>query len=140
MRTGPHQAARFRGDSRREYAWFAASASLPVLSMSAERAARAIVDAAERRRPELVLTPAAKALVRLHGLAPATAVRVLSWAARLLPDAPEPEQLPVEQPGVEARLQFGTGLMDRITALGDRAALRFNQTPPFQGTDGERGA
>lgn len=140
MRTGSHQAARFRGDSRREYAWFAASASLPGLSMSAERAARAIVDATEARRPELVLTPAAKALVRLHGLAPATAVRVLSRAARLLPDAPEPEQLPMEQPGVEARLQFGTGLMDRITALGDRAAVRLNQTPPFHGPNGERGA
>jgi short-subunit dehydrogenase len=139
MRTGSHQAALFRGDSRREYAWFAAAASLPGVSMSAERAARAIVDAAEARRTELVLTPAAKALVRLHGLAPATTVRALSAAARLLPDAPRPRQTPLEQPGVEARLQFGTGLMDRITTLGDRAALRLNQVPPFRGADGERG-
>ncbi|WP_236652257.1 SDR family NAD(P)-dependent oxidoreductase [Streptacidiphilus neutrinimicus] len=140
MRTGSHQAALFRGDSRREYAWFATAACLPGLSMSAERAARAIVDAAQARRPQLVLTPAAKAMVKFHALAPATAQRALSLTARLLPDAADPEQLPPEQPGAEARLQFGTGLVDRLTALGDRAAVRLNQVPPFRSTHEERGA
>ncbi|WP_042390527.1 SDR family NAD(P)-dependent oxidoreductase [Streptacidiphilus melanogenes] len=140
MRTGSHQAARFRGDTRREYAWFAAAASLPGLSMSAERAARSIIDAAAGRRPELVLTLAAKAFVRLHGLAPATAVRALSQVDRLLPAVPDPGHSPLEQPGVEARLQFGTGFMDRLTVLGDRAAARLNQTPPFRPAGGDRGA
>ncbi|MEV4443570.1 SDR family oxidoreductase, partial [Streptomyces sp. NPDC049577] len=52
MRTGSHAAARFSGQAGREYAWFAIAAGMPLLSMDARRAARAIVRAAERRRPE----------------------------------------------------------------------------------------
>ena len=63
MRTGSHTAARFSGDAGKEYAWFGPASGLPLLSMDAERAARAIVRAAERRRTELVLTPAAKLAV-----------------------------------------------------------------------------
>nr|WP_275666364.1 SDR family NAD(P)-dependent oxidoreductase [Streptomyces cinnamoneus] len=85
MRTGSHTAARFSGQPGREYAWFAAAAGLPVLSMDAERAARAVVTAAERRRPEAVLSPVAKAAVRFHGVAPATTARLLALGARLLP-------------------------------------------------------
>ncbi|MEV5508045.1 SDR family NAD(P)-dependent oxidoreductase [Streptomyces orinoci] len=125
MRTGSHTAARFSGRADREYAWFAAAAGLPVLSMDAERAARAIVRAAERRRPELVLTPVAKAAVRLHGLAPATTTRALSLAARLLPDSgAEPER---NVPGRHAARSLGSAALDRLTALNDRAARRLNQ-------------
>ncbi|WP_234443463.1 SDR family NAD(P)-dependent oxidoreductase [Streptomyces sp. NRRL B-24484] len=56
MRTGFHRAAAFAGRPEHEYARFAPAASLPLLSMDAARAARAIVRAAERGRPELVLT------------------------------------------------------------------------------------
>ena len=51
MRTGSHLRARFRGDVRREYAWFATAASLPVLSMDAGRAARLIVTGVARGAP-----------------------------------------------------------------------------------------
>ena len=44
MRTGGHVHAQFVGDAARDYAWFAPGASLPLLSVSAERAARRIVD------------------------------------------------------------------------------------------------
>ncbi|MFI9722039.1 SDR family NAD(P)-dependent oxidoreductase [Streptomyces sp. NPDC052396] len=125
MRTGSHTAARFSGQPTREYAWFAAAAGLPLLSMDAERAARAIVRAAERRRPELVLTPLAKAAVRVHGLAPATTTRALSVAARLLPGCgPEPER---GVPGRHAARTLGSAALNRLTALNDRAARRFNQ-------------
>src|SRR5207248_919379 len=77
MRTGSHTAARFSGRADKEYAWFAPLASLPLVSGSASRAARAIVAAAEFRRPELVFTPAAKVASRLYAMAPATATRLL---------------------------------------------------------------
>ncbi|MEV4742093.1 SDR family NAD(P)-dependent oxidoreductase [Streptomyces sp. NPDC049555] len=125
MRTGSHTAARFSGQAAREYGWFAAAAGLPGLSMDAERAARAIVRAAERRRPELVLTAWAKAAVRMHGLAPATTTRALSLACRLLPDAgARPERL---VPGYEAAAGVSSSLLHRLTVLNDRAAARFNQ-------------
>ncbi|MFI2610960.1 SDR family NAD(P)-dependent oxidoreductase [Kitasatospora sp. NPDC018619] len=128
MRTGSHTAARFHGRAPAEYAWFAAAACLPLLSMDAERAARAIVRAAERRRPELVLTPAARVGSLVHGLAPATTTRLLTLAARLLP-APgrDPEH---DVPGAEAART--SPLPSWATALGDRAGRRFGQ--PRAGT------
>ncbi len=58
--------------------------SLPLLSMDAERAAAKLIRATLRGRPEVVLTPAAKIAVRLHGVAPTT-LRVVSALNRLLP-------------------------------------------------------
>ncbi len=124
MRTGSHTAARFSGDAAHEYAWFAAAASLPLLSMDAERAARAIVRAAERRRPELVLTPLAKAAVRLHGLAPATTARAMAMATRLLPGNGTGQH---DVPGTAAAGRLGSRMLNRVTALNDRAARRYNQ-------------
>src|SRR3954453_6554219 len=57
MRTGSHLRAYFKGQRRKEFAWFAVAASLPVLSMDAERAARLILDAGIAGRVELILTP-----------------------------------------------------------------------------------
>ncbi|MGK5545948.1 SDR family NAD(P)-dependent oxidoreductase [Streptomyces sp. URMC 127] len=125
MRTGSHTAARFSGSPAKEYSWFAVAAGLPVLSMDAERAARAIVRAAEQRRPELVLTPAAKAAVRLHGMAPATVTRCLTLGARLLPGAGEAPEHNV--PGNVAARSVRPRLVHRLTRLNDRAAHRFNQ-------------
>jgi len=44
MRTGSHEVARYRGRPSREAVWFGAGASLPLVSTSAERAARTMVD------------------------------------------------------------------------------------------------
>src|SRR5436190_6533704 len=55
MRTGSPPHASFKGQHRREYAWFAISDSLPLLSMSAERAARRILTACRRGAPRVVL-------------------------------------------------------------------------------------
>src|SRR5262249_7724910 len=46
MRTGSPFNARFKGNHRREFAWFAIADSLPLLSIEGRRAARQIVDAA----------------------------------------------------------------------------------------------
>ncbi|MFF3006762.1 SDR family NAD(P)-dependent oxidoreductase [Kitasatospora sp. NPDC057940] len=129
MRTGSHTAARFHGRPGAEYGWFAAAASLPLLSMDAERAARAIVRAAERRRPELILTPAAKIGVRVQGLAPATTSRLLALVARALPAAGDRPLHDVQ--GAEAAEL--SGLPSWVTALGDRAGARFAEPRPNNG-------
>ncbi|MFE4601429.1 SDR family NAD(P)-dependent oxidoreductase [Kitasatospora indigofera] len=129
MRTGSHTAARFHGRPGAEYGWFAAAASLPLLSMDAERAARAIVRAAERRRPELVLTPAAKLGVRVQGLAPATTSRLLARVARALPGAGDRPRHDVR--GAEAA--HLSGVPGWVTALGDRAGARFAEPRPDPG-------
>ena len=124
MRTGSHRAAQFSGGAANEFGWFSVLSSLPLLSGSASRAARAIVRAAEHRRPELVFTPAAKLGSRFYALAPATATRLFGVVARLLPDA-----------GAEpAHNLRGASLANRqspvfagVTALNERAARRNNE-------------
>ncbi len=140
MRTGSHLGAEFRGRTEREYAWFAAAAGLPGLSMDADRAARAVVRAAEHRRPEIILGAAAHAVVRLHGIAPATTARALTATARLLRAASEtPEQRRglgqhrADSPaagtrtGDKAARRLDSRVLGLITSLNDRAARRLNQ-------------
>lgn len=128
MRTGSHLHAQFGGDAPREYAWFSALAGTPVLSMNAARAAERIVSGVQRRRPRVVLTPAAHLAAKAHGLAPVTTTRLSSVLARVLPrDA-------VGEPGVTEGLAVENGgrapasrLRKVFSALNDRAAGRLNQ-------------
>lgn len=135
MRTGGHVHARFGGDAPAEYAWFATVASLPVVSVDAERAARRIVDAVLAGRPMVVLTPLAWVGIRVRGLAPATTTRVMGLAARLLPGAPAREGARTVE-GVEARRRLASPLVDRLTTLGDRAARRTQDAERPHDEDG----
>ncbi|MFD9685011.1 SDR family NAD(P)-dependent oxidoreductase [Kitasatospora sp. NPDC059088] len=126
MRTGSHTAAEFAGQAGQEYAWFAAAASLPLVSMDAERAARRIVRAVEGGRRELVLTPLAKAGVLAHGVAPATTGRLLALASRLLPPAGGAPEHGVPGGRAAARHRPG-GPVHRLTVLGRRAGRADNQ-------------
>jgi short-subunit dehydrogenase len=90
MRTGSHVHARFKGDSAKELAWFGASATAPLLTIDADRAARRIVRAIERGDHELVYTLPARVAVRLHDLLPTAFAVATRLAGRLLPGAPPP--------------------------------------------------
>ncbi|MBV9211252.1 MAG: SDR family oxidoreductase [Acidobacteria bacterium] len=85
MRTGSPRNATFKGQHRAEYAWFSISDSLPMLSMSAERAASQIIEACRRGDAEIVLTVQAQLAVRFHGLFPGLTADVLGLVNRLLP-------------------------------------------------------
>ncbi len=85
MRTGSPINASMKGQHAAEFAWFAASDSLPGLSMDATRAAARILDACRQGRAELVLTLPARLAVALYGLAPDTVVRLATFANRMLP-------------------------------------------------------
>jgi short-subunit dehydrogenase len=131
MRTGSARNALFAGHPERERRWFTAAASMPILSMDAERAAARLVRATLRRRPEVVLTPLAKLGVRVHGLAPATTLRALTVLNRLLPRSaaqgtPQPGHLTLDrQPGWFARLtRRDRDAAHRWHELDDPAASR----------------
>jgi NAD(P)-dependent dehydrogenase (short-subunit alcohol dehydrogenase family) len=85
MRTGSFLAARVAGDAEGEASWFGVAASLPGLSMSAERAARQIVAACRRGDAERILGLTAILGARVAGLMPGTTTRLAGLVARLLP-------------------------------------------------------
>lgn len=126
MRTGGHEHARFGGDAAAEYSWFAPAASLPLLSVDADRAARRIVDALLSGRPMVVLTPLAWLGIRVRGLAPGTTTRVMGLAGRLLP-GPPPRGGAGTVDGRQARGRVGSRLVHALTRLGDEAARRNHE-------------
>ncbi len=122
MRTGSYLNARFGGRHRAEFAWFSLGATLPAVSMSAERAARRIVAATGRGDPEVTLTPQAALLARVNGLAPGLTADLLGLVNRLLPGP--------DGAGSGTRLgrESETPLTrSPLTALGRSAARAYNQ-------------
>lgn len=122
MRTGSHLNASFKGDHRAEFAWFSVSASNPVVSIGARRAARSIVRAIRRGQAELVLSVPAKLAVALHGVFPGTTTRIMGLANRAMPGT-----------GSDIRERF-TGRdsesaisRSRLNVLGRRAAREYLQ-------------
>src|SRR5947207_4543781 len=77
MRTGGHLNALFKGDREAEFTWFSLGASLPGISMAAERAARQIVRAAKRGEAERILSLPANLLASFHGLLPGATAGLL---------------------------------------------------------------
>lgn len=133
MRTGGHSHARFVDDAVTDYAWFAPLASMPGLSISAERAARRIVAGVLTGKPTVELTPLTIVGRRVHGLAPATTVRALGLVSRFLLPGPAGhavDPMSGDTPAVEgrtARALLSSRIVDGLSVLGDRAARRNNE-------------
>jgi NAD(P)-dependent dehydrogenase (short-subunit alcohol dehydrogenase family) len=122
MRSGSPRNALFKGKHRAEFAWFSISASLPLISIGADRAARQIVKACERGDARLVISPPAKLAVQLHEMFPEKSATVLAAVDRLLP----------KSGGIGARSAKGAESTSAIspswlTALDSVAARRNNE-------------
>jgi NAD(P)-dependent dehydrogenase (short-subunit alcohol dehydrogenase family) len=89
MRTGSPVNAFFKGDPEKEFAWFSLGSATPVSAMSAERAARRIVQATKRGEAEVTLSWQAKLLRLTHDLFPGATADLLGVVNRLLPDSEE---------------------------------------------------
>lgn len=124
MRTGSHGQAQFFGDADKQYAWFGPAASLPLLSMDAEKAATKMVDAVLRGKRVALVSVLSHAASRAHGLAPNLTVRLNQLLSLLLPKGSSSET----KDGVDARKNLKPGgVVSKLTTLGDRAASRFNE-------------
>jgi short-subunit dehydrogenase len=122
MRTGSHLNAKFKGNPKAEYRWFALGATNPLLSMAAERAARRIVAATRRRQPELTLGWQAKTLASAQAISPGLMAEALGLINRILPRAPR------GAPGSKSGREIESAVTSSVlTALGRQAALRYNQ-------------
>lgn len=123
MRTGSPPNALFKGQNEKEYAWFAISDSLPLLTLSAEHAARQILAACQRGDPEAVLSLPAQAAATLFNLFPTLTAEMLALVNRYL--LPGPGGI-----GAEHRLGRDSGsplAPSLLTATTDAAARRNNE-------------
>ncbi len=123
MRTGSPINAYFKGKHHAEYTWFSIADSLPLLSMSAKKAAQHIVRAAQRRNVEITLTLPAKMLTLLHGVFPQLTIKMLSIVNRLLPGTGQAEGFD-RSTGKESETPLSQSF---LTTLGQKAAQTYNE-------------
>ena len=120
MRTGSYKNAEMKGKHKAEYAWFALSSSLPLMTIGAERAARRIVNAIRRGSAEIILTPQAQLAALAHGVFPGLTADILGLVNRALPGA--------DGAGLEARTgkESQSAVTESfLTRMGERAAEKY---------------
>jgi NAD(P)-dependent dehydrogenase (short-subunit alcohol dehydrogenase family) len=122
MRTGSPRNATFKGQHRAEYAWFSISDSLPLLTVSAEKAARRIVSACQRGEAEVLFPIQAKLAAIADTMAPELVADLLGLINRLLP-APGG----VGSARVKGSESYSFMAPSWLTMLGDSAARRYNE-------------
>ena len=122
MRTGSPRNADFKGKHRYEYAWFSISDSMPLLTVSAENAARQVVRACKRGQAELLISIPAKIAATFDALFPEMMSHMLGLANRLLP-APGG----VGTQNVKGRQSASSWSPSWLTTLSEEAALRNNE-------------
>jgi len=122
MRTGSHVNARFKGKHDAEFAWFAASAGAPVISINADRAARKILAACRRGQPSLTLTFAARGAILGNALFPNLTGYMMKIINRCLPGA-------ADEAGNESRAGAHVPRLTPrwLTRLADGATQKNNE-------------
>jgi NAD(P)-dependent dehydrogenase (short-subunit alcohol dehydrogenase family) len=123
MRTGIPRNALFKGQHQKEYLWFSISDSLPLISMSAERAADEILHACRNGQAELILSGLGKAAAVAQSLFPNLSSEILSLVNQYL--LPEPGGIGAHSArGYESKSAYSPSW---ITTLTERAAVRNNE-------------
>lgn len=126
MRTGSHINAKFKGQNEKEFAWFSISNALPVSSVSAEHAAREIVEACRRGEAEKIISPQAALAIKLNGLFPELVSTIAGLVNQLILPAPG---------GIGEKLATGlesTSFVSPsfLTSKLDKASARNNELKP----------
>lgn len=130
MRTGSPPNALFKGQHEKEYAWFAVGDAMPGSSMSAEWAARRILEACRRGAARLIVGGPAKMAWLGYELMPGVAAAIGGLVNRVLP---EPTQGSQTRKGWESRGKTPSVL----TMLSDWAARRNNEAADGMKTEEE---
>lgn len=85
MRTGSPIQAVFKGEAEKEFAWFANADVFPGLSMSADVAAKKIIQAAAERRSELIPSFVGQFRVLLGAFFPELMLQAMGFVNQLMP-------------------------------------------------------
>ncbi|MDQ5826597.1 MAG: SDR family oxidoreductase [Chloroflexota bacterium] len=123
MRTGSPYNALFKGDREKEFGLFMLLGTLPLSAMSAQRAARQIIEACRNGNPDLTTTIQARMMIVASTLFPGLFAKSLQLAVRLLP-GPQGEQGDEARSGWESQSGF---TRSPIMAPTHRAAEQNNE-------------
>ncbi len=125
MRTGSPRNATFKGQHRKEYAWFSISDSLPLVSLDATAAAGRILRACQQGDGEVILGGPGSLAVWLQTLAPNLVTEFLTLVNRVLPEMGGIGRLAAR--GHESESDLSPSW---FTKLGDQAAAQNNELTP----------
>lgn len=125
MRTGSPRNAEFKGRHRDEYAWFSIGDGLPLVSMSAESAARKILRACRNGDAEAMIVGPGNFASLLSTLAPNITAEILMLVDRLLPKMGGIGQQSAK--GFQSKSEWSPSL---LTTLNERAAAANNEFAP----------
>jgi NAD(P)-dependent dehydrogenase (short-subunit alcohol dehydrogenase family) len=126
MRTGSPYNAWFKGRHRDEFTWFVISDSMPMASISADRAAAQIVEACRQGDAELVITWPAKLAIVANAVAPEAVALALSAMNRVVLPPPTDESGNRARSGWQSLSNWAPS---KLTTLTDRAAAKNNELP-----------
>lgn len=125
MRTGSPVNALFKGQNEKEYAWFTIGDSLPLTSISAERAASQIIETARRGDAELVISIQARLATKFYGLFPNLSSEIAALVNEFLP---APGGIgKAKTRGKESQSWLAPSI---LTTLSDQAAVKNNELKP----------
>ncbi|HEY9761656.1 MAG TPA: SDR family NAD(P)-dependent oxidoreductase [Trichocoleus sp.] len=124
IRTGVVDHAIMKGQHRKEFAWFSISDSLPLISASAERVARATIAGMRRGEAEVIVPFPAWFSAKVYALFPGLMTSLFGLANWFLPGPG----------GIDNERAFGKDSHSFwspswLTYLSDRAAERNNELP-----------
>ena len=122
MRTGSPRNATFKGQHRKEFAWFSLGDSLPLVSMSADRAAEKILHACKRGDAEVILSGFGRLMAGVQTFFPNLSAEAFTLMNYALP----------AMGGIGTASAKGYESTSRIspsflTRLGDQAAIKNNE-------------
>ena len=145
MRTGSYLNAQFAGEQQPRdmtYRLFSVMSSLPLLTADGKDAAREFVSAIRRGDGYFIYPPQYNVIAKIHGVAPATTMAVMSLVARLMPKTGDRKRN-VEGESIDDRLS-PEGVWGALTTLGRKAAgemqLRPGADVPGEAPQGSNGS
>jgi short-subunit dehydrogenase len=126
MRTGSPIQAVFKGNHEKEFEWFEAVDNLPIVSMSADTAAKKVLEAVANGNTEVILSIPAKARMLIGAFFPETMNMLMGLFARLLPT----EDSAVRKTGADSMTLFRKNFLLRpLQKKAQRVQTEYNQHP-----------
>jgi short-subunit dehydrogenase len=122
MRTGSYLNVAVKGQKQKEFGWFALGATLPLISMDAERAANKILQSIQQGKRTITIGLPAQILRTFHQFFPKTTLWLMALVNRTLPDE--------DGSGKEFKMgKDSQSVLTRspVTVLGEIAATKYNQ-------------